>query len=92
MGNNDSYLSLKGDVPVPETFQPPAMALAALDNLAFIMHTAVMMSGNALSWRQYKVGAAMVTYNFDSPALGMTTGANIKPAESGGPNICMPNR
>ncbi len=71
----------------PQGYQPRLVGIAAINSLIWEIRAANMISETARSWRNYRVGAAVLAYNFENPAMGSFVGANFKPEEGGGPNI-----
>lgn len=70
-----------------EPYDPAMVAVASLNNFVWLIRAAARGSEQADSWREYKVGSAILGYNFDDGILGITVGFNIKPQEGEGLNI-----
>jgi cytidine deaminase len=71
----------------PYRYEPAMVAVQSLNNMMAIIRAAAHAEEMAESWRNYKVGAAVLAYNFEARAFGVTVGANYKPQQGGGPNI-----
>jgi cytidine deaminase len=83
----DHYIPLLSRELKPEGYDPALIALASLNTFVALTRAAAKSSEIALSWRNYKVGAAVLAYNLGTPAMGTFIGANIKPQPAGGLNL-----
>lgn len=71
----------------PEGYDPALVAIASINNLIWLIRAAQQTAPQALSWRDYKVGSAVLAYDFETPAMGITVGMNIKPDQDGSINL-----
>ncbi|MGD0284160.1 MAG: hypothetical protein ABSB12_00995 [Candidatus Saccharimonadales bacterium] len=83
----DHYIPLLSRELKPEGYDPALIALASINNFVSLIRSAAKSSEIAVSWRNYIVGAAVLAYNLDTPAMGATVGGNIKPEQTGGLNL-----
>jgi cytidine deaminase len=83
----DKYTPLLPKELKPEGYEPLLIALASINNLIWLIRASARGSEVAYSWRNYIVGAAVIAYSLDIPAMGITVGGNFKPQQEGGPNI-----
>jgi len=83
----DRYIRLLNEYEKPKGYDPGLVALAALNNFTWLIRASVQGSKQAISWREYRVGAAVFAYNFEKPAMGITIGYNVKPFQNGQINL-----
>lgn len=83
----DHFIPLLPKELKPEGYDPALIALASLNNFVALIRSAAKSSEIAMSWRNYIVGAAVLAYNLDTPAMGTMVGGNIKPEQTGGLNL-----
>lgn len=71
----------------PEGYELGLVALASINNLIWAVRAAAKSSEQAVSWRNYRVGAVAIAYNLEAPAMGIVVGANFKPDRTTGLNL-----
>lgn len=71
----------------PEGYDPAQIGLTSINQLIYLIRASAAESAKAVSWRDYRVGAAAVSFNFDTHVTSVMTGSNVKPEENGGLNL-----
>ncbi len=70
-----------------EQYDPALIALNGPSLFALLTQRAAESAGRAVSWRNFKVGAAALAVDLVDMRMGTLTGMNIKPAEDSPVNI-----
>jgi cytidine deaminase len=80
-------LDLINSAPIPVDISESDLSWSALNSLVFTIRQAETASFQALSYRDFRVGAAATTFNSTTRNLGLVTGFNVKPSEENTINI-----